>query len=225
MAVVIPFRQDSRSGGDQPVARRLQSAQAGHRATVGTGIEPARSALASISTTAATNCKSRTSTTRNRFEQVHDKLLDEVQLENEQRHLAAGQSSSLPTSRAFEFPRCWNIARRASPRWSVYPEARSPATAWTPRDAKRRLARLVAKALIAKPIFSKSDQPLFHGDPHAGNLFLTDDGCLGILDWSLAGTLGVNERIAIVQIVLAAITLDADRIVSALSAIGRPRTA
>ncbi len=62
-----------------------------------------------------------------------------------------------------------------------------------------------------------SDQALFHGDPHAGNLFLTDDGRLGILDWSLAGRLGVAERTAIVQIILAAITLDSKRLACQLA--------
>ena len=81
---------------------------------------------------------------------------------------------------------------------------------------KRRLAALVARALIASPIFSRADQALFHGDPHAGNLFLTDDGCLSILDWSLVGKLGERERIAILQIMLGAITLDTRRIIAVL---------
>lgn len=74
-----------------------------------------------------------------------------------------------------------------------------------------RVARLVAKALLAKPMFVREEQGIFHADPHAGNLLYTDDQRLGILDWSLVGALGTRERIAIVQIVLAACTLNAPR--------------
>jgi predicted unusual protein kinase regulating ubiquinone biosynthesis (AarF/ABC1/UbiB family) len=57
---------------------------------------------------------------------------------------------------------------------------------------------------------------LFHGDPHAGNLFLTRDDRLAILDWSLVGSLGERERTALVQITLAALTLDGERIIALL---------
>ncbi len=79
------------------------------------------------------------------------------------------------------------------------------------------MAKLIAKSLIAKPVFSQSSHALFHSDPHAGNLFLTQDERLGILDWSLVGSLGVPERVAIVQILLGAMTLDTQRIVTVLA--------
>src|SRR5262249_26520922 len=44
-------------------------------------------------------------------------------------------------------------------------------------DRRRRpLAFAVVRALIADVLFSDGDQALFHGDPHAGNLFATEDG-------------------------------------------------
>jgi ubiquinone biosynthesis protein len=57
---------------------------------------------------------------------------------------------------------------------------------------------------------------LFHSDPHAGNLFYTRERRLAILDWSLVGHLGDAERIALVQILLAAITLRSERIIDIL---------
>jgi ubiquinone biosynthesis protein len=81
------------------------------------------------------------------------------------------------------------------------------------------LAKLVVQALLARPIFSKSDQALIHCDPHAGNLFFTDEERLAILDWSLVGTLGEPERVAIVQIMLGALTLHTERIVTVLEGI------
>jgi ubiquinone biosynthesis protein len=86
---------------------------------------------------------------------------------------------------------------------------------------RRRLAERVVEALIARPFFSRADRALFHADPHAGNLFLTADGRLAILDWSLVGHLGECERVAVVQIVLGALTLDSERIVTLMTGLAR----
>jgi ubiquinone biosynthesis protein len=91
----------------------------------------------------------------------------------------------------------------------------------SPGHDKDRLAQLLAEALVAWPFFSCSDQAPFHGDPHAGNLFLTTDGRLAILDWSLTGSLGERERVALVQIVLAALALDSERVVSLLEGLAQ----
>jgi ubiquinone biosynthesis protein len=87
--------------------------------------------------------------------------------------------------------------------------------------AKQWLAGLVVKTLLARPFFSTTARALFHGDPHAGNLFLTADHRLAVLDWSLAGSLGEAERDALVQIILGALMLHPERIVAALEALGQ----
>ena len=134
------------------------------------------------------------------FGQARDKLLDEIQLENEQRHLVQAKQYFADEPRV----RIPDLLEHCTSRVTAMQRlfgAKVTSHALDTARKKRRLASLIATALIAKPVFSQSDQPLFHGDPHAGNLMLTDDGCLGILDWSLAGRLGVSERVAIVQIV------------------------
>ena len=73
---------------------------------------------------------------------------------------------------------------------------------------RRRLAQTLVRALLARPFFSDTDDALFHGDPHAGNLLLDDTGRLVILDWSLAGKLDRADRRAIVAVLLGALTLD-----------------
>lgn len=90
-----------------------------------------------------------------------------------------------------------------------------------PLTSRHRLASLVVEALIARPIWMPKDASLFHADPHAGNLFFTDDQQLAILDWSLVGYLGKQERIHTMQVVLGALTFDARRITRALSAMAR----
>ena len=76
---------------------------------------------------------------------------------------------------------------------------------------------------IARPILSTAADALFHGDPHAGNLLLTRDHRLAILDWSLATTLSEEKRVAFVQIILGAVTLDAGRIAAALAVLSEQR--
>jgi ubiquinone biosynthesis protein len=150
------------------------------------------------------------------FQQVRHKLRDEVALENEQRHLIQAQAFFANEPRVQIPILLDHCTSRVTAMERVSGGKVTDHDLASPRQ-KRRLAKLVAKALIAKPVFSKSGQALFHGDPHAGNLFLTDDGRLAILDWSLVGTLGVRERVAIVQIALGAITLDTARIVTVLT--------
>ncbi len=144
------------------------------------------------------------------FQQAQSKLLDEVLLENEQRHLVQAKKFFADQPRV-QIPELLEHCTSRVTAMERISGGKVTSQAAGDIHAKRKLARLIADALIAKPVFSKSDQALFHGDPHAGNLFLTDDGRLGILDWSLAGRLGVTERTTIVQIILAAITLDARR--------------
>jgi ubiquinone biosynthesis protein len=82
--------------------------------------------------------------------------------------------------------------------------------------ARRGLAALIADALLAQPIWAGGGAGLFHADPHAGNLIATDDGRLGILDWSLTGRLGKDEQIEMTRILVGAVLFDAPRIRDAI---------
>jgi ubiquinone biosynthesis protein len=65
--------------------------------------------------------------------------------------------------------------------------------------------------LIAGPIWSPAASAVFHADPHAGNLFVTPERRLAILDWSLTGTLDDHERITLSQLVIAGLCLNAEQ--------------
>jgi ubiquinone biosynthesis protein len=91
-------------------------------------------------------------------------------------------------------------------------------------SAGRHLAERIARALVATPFWSGEPAALFHADPHAGNLFVTPEGDLAILDWSLTARLGRAQRAAAMQIVLGGLSLDARRIRRALVALGEPRS-
>ncbi len=156
------------------------------------------------------------------FQQVRGKLRDEVRLENEQRHLREARAFFADEPRV-QIPEVFCQCTSRVTAMELIPGGKVTSHGLDTARQKRRLAGLVAGALIAKPIFSKSDRALFHCDPHAGNLFLTDDGRLAILDWSLVGTLGEPERVAITQLILSAIMLDADGIVAVLVQLSDPR--
>ena len=145
------------------------------------------------------------------FQQVQDKLVDEVQLENEQRHLAQARDFFADEPQV-QIP---EVLAHCTPRVTAMTRIRGVKITEHGFDCpskKRRLASLIARVMVAKSIFSRDDQVLFHCDPHAGNLFLTDDHRLAILDWSLIGRLGERERMTIVQVMLGAITLNPVRI-------------
>jgi ubiquinone biosynthesis protein len=153
---------------------------------------------------------------RDSFEKVREKLQCEVRLDKEQLNLSLARDIHKGDPRVhipalFEFR-----TRRVTAMEQVTGKKVTECCLESPVD-NRRIARLVIEALIARPIFSTASQASFHGDPHAGNLFSTGDRRLAILDWSLLGSLGEQERVSIMQILLGAMALRPERIVSALS--------
>ena len=148
---------------------------------------------------------------RDLFDQVRDKLAWETRLHDEQQNLAAARDfyAGVP---AVQIPALLpHCTRRVTAMEQIFGVKVTDAPLDDP-GARRRLARLVARELVARPIFSTSESALFHGDPHAGNMFLTAEGRLAILDWSLAGQLHQNARAAMTQIILAALTLNGEKI-------------
>ncbi|WP_168205055.1 AarF/UbiB family protein [Bythopirellula goksoeyrii] len=149
------------------------------------------------------------------FDQVREKLLGELQLDKEQQHLASAASFyadqldiRIPTVFEHCTPRVTAMERIYGEKVTDHQFKRSTEI--------RNLSELVARAMIARPILSPNKQALFHCDPHAGNLFITSDAKLAILDWSLVGFLGEVERAAIVQVMLAAISMRPTRMVATI---------
>jgi ubiquinone biosynthesis protein len=70
---------------------------------------------------------------------------------------------------------------------------------------------------VLRPLLQAKDSALVHGDPHAGNLMVLDEERFGLLDWSLAAQLSKEERVLIVQAVLAGLQLDRKRLARAMA--------
>lgn len=83
----------------------------------------------------------------------------------------------------------------------------------------RTLAGTIIDRLIADVLFSLEPSVLFHGDPHAGNLFATCDGRLAILDWTLAGHLRKQQCEQLIQVMLGAACGDAEQVAIAVTAL------
>lgn len=68
-------------------------------------------------------------------------------------------------------------------------------------------ARALFKAVIWRPLFSRKSVTIFHGDPHAGNIFGqrlpgTDTIKIILLDWSQAGYLTRSQRTEIIKLTM-----------------------
>jgi ubiquinone biosynthesis protein len=150
------------------------------------------------------------------FSQVRDLLRREVCLTAEQEHLARARIAYRPMA-SVVVPEVFPFS---TPR--VTAMARIDGCKVTNADTRtqvdrRRLADLIVRALIAHPLWSPDPLAMFHADPHAGNLFVTGDDKLAILDWSLVGALSDRERHGLSQILLGALTLDSQRIGGAIA--------
>jgi ubiquinone biosynthesis protein len=157
---------------------------------------------------------------RETFGTVRDLLVHEVKLDVEQRNLAeaaAEYASAACVRIPLLLPFC-------TPRLTAM--ERIEGDTITARLARNgaglaTLAPVLAEALVARPMFSARPAALFHADPHAGNLLVTPEGQLALLDWSLVGRLSKRHRIGVAQLLLGAVTLDAGRMQQGLAALAR----
>jgi ubiquinone biosynthesis protein len=89
------------------------------------------------------------------------------------------------------------------------------AFAGSPKD-RAKLARRVSDVLTYDVIFSRNDPALFHGDPHAGNVFhapsAQDPYRLGLIDWGLAAEFSLEERRHVAQLMLGLYLKDEKRL-------------
>lgn len=78
-----------------------------------------------------------------------------------------------------------------------------------PRVERKRLAAAGADSLLRQVFLAG----FFHGDPHPGNLLVTNDGRLCFLDWGLVGHLTPRLRLALAEFWEAAVARDAEGVV------------
>ena len=69
------------------------------------------------------------------------------------------------------------------------------AAARLPAARRQKVAEQLIESLVAVPLFAATEEAVFHGDPHAGNLLYDNrTGELTILDWALRERLDSEQR-------------------------------
>jgi len=88
-----------------------------------------------------------------------------------------------------------------------------------PGDTKQRaiMARRLTDVMTVDVIFAPKAEAIFHGDPHAGNVYhVTGDPknpyLIALLDWGLMGTFPRQDRVALMQLILGVQLADAKRL-------------
>ena len=98
------------------------------------------------------------------------------------------------------------------------------AAARLPEARRRRVAEQLIEGLVAVPLFSKAQEAVFHGDPHAGNLLYDRrTGRLAIIDWALRERLGRDMRRHLALLFLVASLRDPVGVFQEISALGQGR--
>ena len=155
---------------------------------------------------------------RDTLDSVAELLANEVRVDNEQANLAAAAEFHAGSKHVL-VPR---LLPWCTPRMTAMERVfgRKVTDADLSPQARARLADTAVTALLAEPFWSGDESVFFHADPHAGNLLVTDDGRLAVIDWALVARFTKHQREAIVDAVLGGLTLDADRICRAVSRLG-----
>lgn len=155
---------------------------------------------------------------RQTLENVLDLLNKEIHLQVEQRNLAEAHAFYAGEPRVL-IP---HLLPWSTPRMTAMERVFGDKVTDAQLSGKRRgeLASVMVSALIGQPFWSPAQTAVFHGDLHAGNLFVTEDGRLAVLDWSLTARLSKGDRETLVAIVLGGLTLDAGRIRNAVALLG-----
>lgn len=155
---------------------------------------------------------------RGTLDSVRELLAHEIDLRVEQNNLRTAQAFYADNPRIL-IPRLlpWCTPRLTAME-RVFGEKVTDARLSPQRRAD--LASVMVSALVGQPFWNRAQTAMFHADLHAGNLFVTRDARLAVLDWSLSLRLSKADRETLVSIILGGLTLDAKRICDAVAALG-----
>ncbi|MBL8250199.1 MAG: hypothetical protein JNK31_00865 [Candidatus Competibacter sp.] len=158
---------------------------------------------------------------RNTLDSIRKLLAREVQLDHEQVHLARAAAFHADSPGVI-IPRLLPFCTARMTAMERIDGAKVTDSD-LPLSQRQRLANTLIEALVAKPFWHPAPSAaVFHADPHAGNLFVTRDGKLAILDWALVTILNKSQCVAVVQAVAGALTQDEAMTVEAIEMLGRP---
>lgn len=149
------------------------------------------------------------------FKDIREALLEEINL--------AGEQANLKRARRFyhgrgsgRVPEVHPFSTEDLTAMSFMPGEKVTDAA-LPSSGRKRLAQNLFTTLVWSPLFSRQASPPFHGDPHAGNLFAGTSRFMGrfpvgLIDWSLSGTLPRGRRRRLICLMLGIATGDVNAV-------------
>jgi ubiquinone biosynthesis protein len=157
------------------------------------------------------------------FQEIRRSMADEIRTEGEQQNLLRA-GKYYQSNHKILIPHLYPFStRQVTVMQFVRGEKISSAFSG---DARQRaiMARRLSDVLTTDVIFSKQEEALFHGDPHAGNVFHVlndskDPYRIALLDWGLFGMFPRPQREQLIQLMLGIQLNDAKRLREHLGAL------
>jgi ubiquinone biosynthesis protein len=156
------------------------------------------------------------------FRDIREALAEEIDLIGEQTHLWNAYAFYKDTDEV-QIPELAPFSNHAVTAMAFL-DGEKVTDAQLPAEERKICAKRLFDNLILKPIFSRSESAIFHGDPHAGNILACYDEKsrrtrIALVDWSLAGHLSKPQRIGILQLVQSVIRGDIPLICKSIMAL------
>ena len=140
------------------------------------------------------------------FQDIRKALTNEIQIVEEQKNLVLARQY-YRKNKNIVVPELYPISTNHVT-FMEYISGEKITNAFKGQPEKRAImAKRLFDVMTRDVIFAKSKDPIFHGDPHAGNVFHVignpkNPYQIALLDWGLYGTLPRQERIALMQLIL-----------------------
>jgi len=163
------------------------------------------------------------------FQEVKKALTDETKVADEQQNLVRARQY-YKNKRDVVVPELFPISTNHVT-FMQYISGEKVTSAFEGQPAQRAImARRLADLMTRDVLFASSKESIFHGDPHAGNVYHVtansdDPYQIALLDWGLYGTFPREDRVALMQLILGVQLKDAKRLhdnVGGLLANGMP---
>jgi ubiquinone biosynthesis protein len=156
------------------------------------------------------------------FQEVREMLVKEIDLAAEQTYLVEA-AHFYRDMESIQIPRLFPFSTDAMTAMAFL---NGPKITDAPlnQEQRKRCAAILFEALICRPLFSRREPSLFHGDPHAGNILAVDDSAsgrlrIGLVDWSLAGRLTKRDRVKTAQLIQGVLKKDLSSIRRSVNAL------
>jgi len=143
------------------------------------------------------------------FEEVREMLVKEIDLAAEQDYLVEA-ARFFGDMKRLQIPQLFPLSTDTMTAMAYLDGPKITDAKLDPGE-RRLCAEVLFETLICRPLFSRHETTLFHGDPHAGNILaIQNRGQLriGLLDWTLAGHLTRSDRVKTAQLIQAVLKKD-----------------